>query len=232
MLAAGLLALAGCGALDAPERHATQVFPHTGGALTIRSSLGGLRIEQGAAGSVRVERWLRGKAGEDGNSSWSLKDGTLRLTANCTMVFGDCGGRYRLQVPPGTKLVVEASDGVIATGLGQDLDISARDTIRLQDTSGALRLRSEGPISGERLRSVVVRARTADGSISLGFATRPTVVEAVSTDGRVTATVPDGTYRVTAKSTDGTVRSQVKDGDSTSTIVARSGSGDVRIYRR
>ncbi|WP_157250527.1 DUF4097 family beta strand repeat-containing protein [Nonomuraea typhae] len=231
-MAAGVALLAGCGVeLNPPEQHTAQTFTHAGGTLTIKSSLGGLRIEPGSPGVVKVDRWLMGKAAKEGNNSWSLRDGMLRLSANCTIVFGDCGGRYRIAVPPGVKLVVEGSDGVIATGLSQDVDIAAADRIRVVDMSGALRLRTEGPVSGERLRSPRVRARTDYGAIDLLFAVRPANVDALSRDGAVEATVPDGVYRVVAKSTDGSVSSQVKNGDSPDTITARSGSGNIRIRK-
>ncbi|MFI6293080.1 hypothetical protein ACIBEJ_15935 [Nonomuraea sp. NPDC050790] len=230
VMAAGIVLLAGCGVeLDAPEQHSAQTFTHTGGPLTIRSSLGGLRIEQGAPGVVKVDRWLKGKAAESGNSSWSLNGGTLRLSANCNMVLGDCGGRYRISVPPGVKLIVQGSDGVIATGLTQDVDVSAMDTIRVSDMSGALRLRTEGTVTGERLRSGRVRVRTDSGAINLRFAVRPANVDVLSREGGVVTSVPKGVYKVSAKSQEGSVTSQVKNGDSQDTITARSGSGNIRI---
>ncbi|MFI6900117.1 hypothetical protein ACIBKY_02590 [Nonomuraea sp. NPDC050394] len=230
VMAAGIALLAGCGVeLDAPERHSAQTFTHTGGTLTIKSSLGGLRVEQGPPGVVKVDRWLKGKAAEADNSSWSLSADVLRLSANCNMVIGDCGGRYRITVPPGIKLVVEGSDGVIATGLSQDVDIAATESIRVLDMSGALRLRTEGAVTGERLRSGRVRVRTDFGAVHLRFAVRPANVDVLSRDGGVVTSVPDGVYKVVAKSRDGSVSTKVKNGDSPDTITARSGSGNIKV---
>ncbi|MFI7698176.1 DUF4097 family beta strand repeat-containing protein [Nonomuraea sp. NPDC049480] len=230
------LATAGCGGLDldAEEVRAVQSFPLAGTDLKIISSLGGVRVLPGAAGGdVEVERWVRGKAADQGNASWSLRDGTLRLGADCNMVFGDCGARYHVKVPPGVRLSVDAADGVILKDLPQDVDVVSRDRIQVSGTSGKLRLRSEGPITGDGLKSVNVRCRTADGAIDLSFAGTPAKLDLQSSDGRVTAAVPKGSYAVTARSTDGSERSEIKsDPEAAGTIVARSGSGDVRILAR
>ncbi|MFB4282648.1 DUF4097 family beta strand repeat-containing protein [Nonomuraea sp. MTCD27] len=232
---AALLAVAtgGCGVdLTAEEVHAAQSFPFTGTALTISSSLGGVRVVPGTGGTVQVERWLKGKAVTD-DPAWSLRDGTLRLSADCNMVLGDCGARYHVKVPPGVRLSVDAADGVILNGLTQDVDVSSRDRIQVTGASGRLRLRSEGPITGEGLKSAYVRCRTSDGAIDVSFAGRPATLDLQSRDGRVTARVPSGTYAVTASSKEGSERTEVRhDAGSAGTITARSTSGDVRILRR
>lgn len=233
-VAALALATAGCGVrLDAKETRSTRTFTHTGDQLTINSALGGLRVLPGAAGGVRVDRWLRGKAAADGNASWSLENGTLKLGANCTVVFGDCGARYHVRVPPGVRLVIRSADeGVILRDLAQDLDVSSTGPIRAYGTSGALRLRGQDDlIAGDRLRSADVRARTAAGPIHLSFAAPPSTVELLSGDGRVTARLPAGPYRVTATSTHGRARSQIKSTGGDRTIVARSTTGDVRVEK-
>jgi hypothetical protein len=228
------VAAGGCAVdLDADEVRSVQSFAFTGTGLTIRSSLGGVRVLPGTGAVVEVERWVRGKAAGNGNATWSLRDGTLRLGADCTMVFGDCGARYHVKVPPGVRLSVDAADGVILKDLTQDVDVSSRDRIQVSGTSGRLRLRSEGPITGDGLRSANVRCRTSDGAIDMTFAAPPADLDLQSRDGRVTATVPRNAYAVTARSTEGSERSEVKNSSkSTNTIVARSTSGDVRILVR
>ncbi|RVX47410.1 hypothetical protein EDD27_10343 [Nonomuraea polychroma] len=228
-------ATSGCGGLDldAKEVHAARSFPMSGTSLRIVSSLGGVRVLAGTGSTVEVERWTRGKAADDGNATWSLRDGTLRLSADCNMVFGDCGARYHITVPPGLRLTIDAADGVILKDLQQDVDVVGQDRIQVSGTSGKLRLRSEGPITGDGLRSANVRCRTLDGEIDLSFAGAPTNLDLESSDGRVTATVPQGSYAVTAKSTDGSERSEIaNDPQATSKIVARSTSGNVRILAR
>ncbi|MFI7642990.1 hypothetical protein [Nonomuraea sp. NPDC049400] len=225
------LAATGCAVdLEAEEVHSAQSFALTGTALKIRSALGGVRVLPGTAGRVEVERWVRGKAADDGNATWSLRDDTLRLGADCTMVFGDCGARYHVKVPPGVRLSIDAADGVILNGLTQEVDVSSRDRIQVSGTTGKLRLRSEGPVTGEGLKSPDVRCQTSDGAIDLTFAGQPTALDLRSQEGRVTATVPEASYAISARSKEGTERSELKhDAKSPNTITARSNSGDVRI---
>ncbi|KAB8197640.1 hypothetical protein FH608_003640 [Nonomuraea phyllanthi] len=225
------LVATGCGVeLDAEEVRSSRSFPFAGAALTIRSSLGGVRVLPGAGGRVEVERWVRGKAAGDGNATWSLRDGTLRLGANCTMVVGDCGARYHVKVPAGVRLSVDAPDGVILKGLTQDVDASSRERIQVSGTTGRLRLRSEGSITGDALKSRDVRCRTSDGAIDVTFADPPAAVDLDSRDGRVTATVPRAAYRISVRSKTGTERTELKnDAGSGSTITARSSTGDVRV---
>ncbi|WP_327087425.1 hypothetical protein OIE66_34625 [Nonomuraea sp. NBC_01738] len=222
------LLLTGCG-LNTPDHHETRAFPYQATTLRIASTLGGLRVEPGAPGAITVDRWTRGKAAEAGKATWKLTGETLSLSADCTMIFGDCGSRYKITVPPGVKLVIDASDGIILTGLTQDLDVTARAAIQLRDVSGALRLRSKGMISGERLRSPQVRARTGVGAVDLTFLVRPAAVDLATVGGPITAKVPDGAYRVSATSTEGRVDSKLKSTQSANTIKARTRDGNILI---
>ncbi|QYC38786.1 hypothetical protein Nocox_05795 [Nonomuraea coxensis DSM 45129] len=226
------LATAGCGGLDldAEEVRSSRAFPVTGTTLKIVSSLGGVRVLPGSAGSVRVDRWVRGKAAGEGNATWSLRDGVLRLGADCSMIVGDCGARYHVEVPPAVHVTVEAPDGVTLKNLGQDVDAVSREHIQVDGASGRLRLRSDGPITGTALTSAAVRARTVDGAIDVTFVTAPADLDLESADGRVTATVPKGSYAVTARSRDGSVTSDLRsDPKASAVIVARSGTGNVRV---
>ncbi|MBB6350723.1 hypothetical protein FHU36_007295 [Nonomuraea muscovyensis] len=232
---AGLVAVtSSCGVeLDAKEVHTSRTFPHPspGAPVTITSAIGGLRIVPGAAGEVRVDRWLRGKAAHDDNASWSFDRGALRLGADCTIVFGDCGARYHVRVPPGVRVVIRSADeGVVVRELAQDVEVSSPGPIRVYGTSGRLRLvGGDGLIAGDRLRSADVVARTTTGTINLSFAAPPARLEMRSGDGRVTATVPDAPYQITAESRHGKERSQLRSTTSDRTIVARSGTGDIRL---
>ncbi len=225
------LAATGC-TLDAKEAHAAQTFPFTGTTLTIRSSLGGLRVLPGAAGRIEVDRWTRGKASD--GPTWSLRDGTLRLGANCTVVFGDCGARYHLKVPPGVRLSVDGDDGVILDGLAQDVDVSTRGRIQVQGATGRLRLLSDdGPITGDGLKSAYVRGRSSSGAIDLAFTSPPSELDLLSQDGGVTVRVPKADYAVKATSAEGSERSEFRNAKgSDRSITARSMSGNVRVLAR
>lgn len=229
---AGIAALTGCAQmLDPAEVHAVRAFSYSGKTLTIKASLGNLRITPGEAGTVRVDRWLRGKAAQNGSSSWSLRDGTLSLSADCSQVFGDCGGRYHIRVPPGVELVVEGGDdAVVLNGLNQDVKVTNDGPIRAVKTTGRLLLLGgDGSITGEDLHSADVQARTGDGTISLAFTSPPTTVDARASEGKVTVTVPQEAYAITAESAEGSAHSRLKSVKSDRTIVARSGSGNVLV---
>ncbi|MFB9201725.1 DUF4097 family beta strand repeat-containing protein [Nonomuraea spiralis] len=233
VILAAFLAIAGCSVrFDTEEVPAVQTFPFTGNQLKITSSLGGLRVLPGTSPAVEVERWTRGKA--SASPSWSLRDGVLRLSAECTLVFGDCGARYHVKVPSGVRLVIDSPDGVILDGLTQDVDVSSGDRIQVKNASGKLRLLSDsGGIEGDGLKSPSVRGRTLDGSISLAFTAPPTTLDLKSREGGVTARVPKESYQVTVKSADGSSHSDIESTKSSNrTILVRSTYGNVRVLAK
>ncbi len=231
---AAVLTTGGCGTtFEAEEVHAARSFPFTGAELRISTSLGGLRVLPGTSGKVEVERWVRGKAAEDGEATWSLRDGTLRLSAHCTLVFGDCGARYHVRVPPSARLSIDAQDGVILNDLTQDADVSTHGRIQVSGSSGALRLKADDQsINGSGLKSADVIARTRTGMITLTFTAPPQKVDLRSRHGRVTTTLPRDDYKVTAESVYGSEHSDLTSTDSPRDVVARSESGDVRVLAR
>ncbi|GAA2392255.1 DUF4097 family beta strand repeat-containing protein [Nonomuraea africana] len=237
LAAAGLISLSACGfQLDRTERHEARTFPLGGTSLTITSRVGDLRVVPGDASGVKVERWLQGTAGEPGKSQWTLENGRLALSTDCTVFFGSCGARYTVHLPPGVALVVEGGDERVSLSrLPQDVSVSTTGgDITAEGLSGTLRLRThEGTIRSRATRSADVRARSRDGDISVGFAAPPGKVDTQSRAGGVVVSVPEGEYGITVVSRNGRSRTEIKDaGDgSARTIVARSEDGDVRVTR-
>ncbi|WP_158578546.1 DUF4097 family beta strand repeat-containing protein [Spongiactinospora rosea] len=243
LLLAGVLtavgALASCGVeLDAKERHDVRDFPFDGRgqALSIKSGVR-VNVVPATGSSLRVERWVRGKAAGEGMATWSLRGDTLTLGADCNMVFGDCGARYVVRVPGTPKVSVDVSDDdVRVTGLAGELNVTTHSgNVHVEAATGTVRMNSaDGDLTMVGARSGIVRARTGSGDIDLSFATPPAEVRALSNDGRVVTTVPevDGSYRVKATSRHGTQRSEVRDAPrSERTLVLRSVSEDVRIRK-
>ncbi|MDF5755846.1 DUF4097 family beta strand repeat-containing protein [Spongiactinospora sp. TRM90649] len=241
LVLAGALAaattLASCGVdvtFDSKERHDVRDFPLPAGALTIKSGVK-VHVVAGNGPTLKVERWVRGKAANDGNATWSMRGDTLTLTANCQMIIGDCGGRYLVRVPGTRKLTVNVpDDNVRLTGMPGDVEVTTRTgDVRVENALGAVRLNTgDGRLTVTGARSGVVRARSGSGDIDLSFATAPAEVRAMSTDGRVTATLPEveGSYRVTASSREGSKRSTVRHAPKSERIVVvRSVSEDVRL---
>jgi hypothetical protein len=235
---AALVGAAGCSDLAArdEQREDTQSFPFSGPKLTIENSLADLRLVAGTSEAVEVQRSLTGKAATGKNATWSLTDGTLKLTITCSGLVINCGGRHIVKVPPGVAVEVR-SDGapVRAVAIPGDLTIRVTDNwMRVEDPSGKLRLTgSDANITVTGSRSPEVTAEATDGGIDLSFAAAPTRVEARSSTGPVKVTLPAGaeTYRVTTTSDTGTAKSAVPNDPASPrvvTAVAENGNATVR----
>ncbi|MCG5218626.1 DUF4097 family beta strand repeat-containing protein [Streptosporangium soli] len=228
-------ALTSCGIdLAAEERHDSRDFAFSGDQLTIRPGVQ-VHVVAGSGPGLKVERWLRGKAAQDGNATWSLREGRLVLTADCNMIIGDCGARYLVRVPGTPNVIVEGGqDDVRLTGLAGNLVIATRSgNIRVEKPAGDVRLRStDGSLVLTGGRSASVTARSGSGDVDLFFVAPPSKVRALSAHGRVTALLPEvkGSYRIDASTRHGTRDSEVRHAPgSKRTIVIRSDNDDVRL---
>ncbi|MFC4589858.1 DUF4097 family beta strand repeat-containing protein [Sphaerisporangium corydalis] len=193
----------GCADISAinEARQDRRAFSFSGTKLTIDNDEGDLRLVAGKAGSVDVERSLTGKATLDGNATWSLGGGTLRLTVVCSGLVPDCGGRHIVHVPPGVALTVVSDGGPVrAVGLAADLTAEvAEGWLRVERPSGTLRLRAENDVEVTGARSADVSATSTDRDVALTFTGAPGRVEARAGNGSVSVTLPEGpeTYRIT-----------------------------------
>lgn len=199
---AATLAVAGCTDVRAvnESRDDQRAFPFTGERLVIDNHGADLRLVAGGADAVEVERSLTGKATVDGNASWSLEGGTLRLRVECSGFVPDCGGRHLVRVPAALAVEVTSDSAVRAVGLGGDLTATvAGSWLRVEEPTGRLRLRAESTVEVTGARSADVTARSTGLDVSLAFAGPPARVEARA-EGSVTVTLPGGpeTYRVEA----------------------------------
>jgi hypothetical protein len=201
-LAAVLAAAAGCTDVQAVNeaRDDRREFPFTGERLLIDNQGADLRLVAGGGEAVEVERSLTGKATVDGNASWSLDGGALRLRVECSGFVPDCGGRHVVHVPSGVAVEVTSDSAVRAVRLGTDLTATVTGSwLRVEEPAGRLRLQAENSVEVTGARSADVTARSTGLDVSLAFAGPPTRVEARA-EGSVTVTLPGGpeTYRVDA----------------------------------
>ncbi|MDP9867885.1 MULTISPECIES: DUF4097 family beta strand repeat-containing protein [Streptosporangium] len=230
-----LLAAAGCGlGSTGRERHDSREFPYSAAELVIRATGTPVRLEPGVAGTLEVDRRLKGKAADEGNSSWTLKGGTLTVGAVCSGIVIDCDAQYTVKVPPGVAVEVDGDDDVSAVRLTRALNATSRGgDVRTDAVSGPMRLVSRsGKVTARRIGSSDVTARSSDGLVALYFTTVPSRVEAVSGSGTVDVVVPrtGDTYRVTVSSKDGRATSRVpRASTAPRSLNARSGEGDVRV---
>jgi hypothetical protein len=202
LILAATLAVTGCTDVRAVNeaRDDRRAFPFTGERLVIDNHGADLRLATGGEDAVEIERSLSGKATVDGNASWSLEGGTLRLRVKCSGFVPDCGGRHIVRVPAGLAVEVTSDSAVRAVGLRGDLTATvAGSWLRVEEPTGRLRLRAEATVDVTGARSADVTARSTGLDVSLAFAGPPTRVEARA-EGSVTVTLPGGpeTYRVDA----------------------------------
>lgn len=208
-------------------------FTFSGGTLAIDARESSLTLVPGSEGKVSVRRRLEGSAAADGNASWSLQDGTLRLRAKCSGVVLECKSEHTVRVPKNVALKIDASGSAVRVeGLTGDVNAVLRNdgSLRVIGPKGTLRLRNHGgQIVVQDATSKDVRADTsADGTIRLGFSAAPNRVEAHASSS-VSITLPAGpeTYRVDA----GSARGLPSDPDSKRVIIATAADGTVSLRK-
>lgn len=227
-----LTGLTGCMDGDKTSQE-SRSFEFSGNKLTIDVDGPGLRVVPGGNGSsVEVERTLKGSA--NGNASWSLENGTLKLSVDCSGIVLDCEGRHTVKVPKNTEIALNGSGSKVEIrGMAGELTAIMRDSpLKIVDPSGNLALNTVGEsavVTGARSRQVTAEARS-DGRIQLSFASAPQRVVAHTTEGNLTVNLPRGseTYRITAPKNSGNVAS---DSGSDRIVELSSNSGRVRVTK-
>src|SRR5260221_4047649 len=97
--AATVLAVGACG--SSRTVHHQHSFAFAGTRLVVDVDSSDLRLVPGTGPGIDVQRWLRGTAAGPGHASWTLHDGTLRLSVDCTGIVFHCGSAFQVAVPPG-----------------------------------------------------------------------------------------------------------------------------------
>ncbi|MFI5914623.1 DUF4097 family beta strand repeat-containing protein [Dactylosporangium sp. NPDC051541] len=177
------------------------------GNVTLSPGTGGVTVEQRLAWTT-----LRTPA-----LSESVSGDTLTIRGGCagTRFDGHCTASLTITVPDGVAVDVRADAG----------------ELRAQGVTGALKLRAAtGTIRGEGLRAGDVDVHIDSGDVQLAFAERPRSVTAAAEAGDVTVALAPGAYHVSADTQQGERDIQVtEDSAATSTVTARTSTGDVRI---
>ncbi|MFJ9466532.1 DUF4097 family beta strand repeat-containing protein [Streptomyces caniferus] len=213
-------------------------FSYSGKKLSIKSTNSSVRLKPGSGdGKIHVERTLKGKAGDSGNSEWSLDGSTLTLRTNCSGISLSCEGSYTVSVPQGAAVALESTAGpVSAQGLAQPLDIHVQDaSAEVEKVSGKLGVTvSGGNASATGITSQEFSAKTSNGRVKATFGAAPRTVTASADNGNVNVTLPKGDerYRVRTKATNGQARSSVPNSTSGDRrIELESKNGSVRVDR-
>lgn len=162
----------------------------------------------------------------------------LVLHGGCPAAFSNfCAVDYRLRVPAGMPLDIDASGRVTVRDTRGGVDAHANNgSVHLVDVAGPIRAHAgNGHIEGERLRSMEVHFHDGNGSVDLDFVRAPSLVDGHAGNGTVTVRLPRGSgpYRVEARSGNGNDTRAVDTSISAHRQVhVTVGNGDIHVEYR
>jgi DUF4097 and DUF4098 domain-containing protein YvlB len=200
------------------EQH-TANYAWQGGAISVKTSAGTIRIQVGTGTRVGVTYTEHYELRKPTVAATMLNGGLQQLTASCPGgVFGNnCEINYVVTVPASASLVLHTGDG----------------DVHLAGTTGTISVDTgDGDVDGTQLHTKTVNASTGDGDIQLEWDAAPTDVEATTGDGDISLVVPQGSgpYKVSAHTGDGGTHVTVpQDQSATASITADTGDGGIRI---
>ncbi|MEV4556592.1 DUF4097 family beta strand repeat-containing protein [Kitasatospora sp. NPDC049285] len=213
LLVAGVLVAGAVGCDRWDENHKTVSYEVPGQVteLVLDGKVGGIEVIA-SDGPVRVIE-KQGWRDQEPNATHTLEGGVLKLAYSCS----DCGIGYQVRVPAGTKLRLTEDTG----------------GIKLVDMAGEIDARADtGGIQATGLRAQQVKLTVQTGGIQARFAVAPASAELRTDTGGVDLAVPGGAdYQVDAHAESGGSDSSVpSQAGATHKLVARAGSGGVRVH--
>ncbi|KAB8195737.1 DUF4097 family beta strand repeat protein [Nonomuraea phyllanthi] len=222
-IAGGLLAsalmLTGCGlaSIAGPSNHDTSTYEVTDKVtkLQLKTGSGDAVITESDGAAVRVTETLNWRGDEKPKPEHTVEGESLLLTYDCASDLGTCSVDYKIEVPKGLAVDLDAGSGNITLrGL----------TGRLDGHVGS------GDLDAADLRAKQAVVEAGSGNVELKYAAAPDGVELKLGSGNVVLHVPDGAYDVKTETGSGDVDVSVKDDDSSPRkITLTSGSGDVTV---
>jgi hypothetical protein len=209
----------------------TSVLTPQAARFVVDSDVGDVALGPSADGQVHVHSVVRYGMGQPELVEQSTSTG-VRLDLDCNATR--CDVAYEVQVPPGFEVVIGGTAGdVTASGLSGPLTVDREvGDIAVFDVSGPLDLHSStGEITGESVRSEVVRMTSTRGDVRLDLQVAPRTLDVESTTGEMDLAVPgDVAYRVDARTGSGEERVLVPvDSASPRTISASGETGDLTL---
>ncbi|GAA4582116.1 hypothetical protein GCM10023194_15780 [Planotetraspora phitsanulokensis] len=181
-------------------------------ALRAYTGAGEIVVNESGRTGVHVTETLHWR-GEKPQNGHQVDAGTLTLRYQCH----DCSVDYRVEVPKGLNVNIDAGSG----------------TITLRELSGQVSAAAgSGDIDARGLSGRQVTATTGSGEVKLRFAATPEKVRVETGSGDGTVWVPSGSYNVTASTGAGDEEVAVtQDPSSPRTVVVKTGSGDARVLK-
>lgn len=223
------LAVSACGDSASSEVEISD----TPSAVIITSGAGNISVtaaESGATVTAEVSA-----SGEQPDWSAELVGTELIIDDGCGD-RDDCEVDFTIEVDGTADVSITSADGGITV-----VDMNARVTIAgaasnvvLNGITGPIDVAlTEGDLLGARLVSTAASFTTDKGDLDVTLTEVFDSLTVISGDGNVTAQVPGGGYDIDATAADGEIDIKVDDVDgATSSILIRTDSGDVTIYRR
>ena len=236
LASAVLAAFSMVGQLARASEHHEATYPWHGGAVTLNTSSGSVRVEVGTGTQVGVSYAEHFELKRPTISSSTSANG-VQLNARCAggVLGNNCDVNYLLTVPAAAVLTLHTGDGAIHVigGSGADSFDTGNGAILFENVSGDIVAHTgDGRIGGNGVRSKSVHASTGNGGVNIGWAVAPLTVVATTGDGGIALTVPQGggPYRMSTHTGDGGVHVTVPtDPAATATITAETGSGGIVI---
>lgn len=218
---AACLALTSCGfgGLVGPKEHTEVNYDVTEKvtSLHLSSGSGDVVISESDRTGIKVTEslyWSNDKP----VAEHKVEGDTLTMSYECNGKWGNCGVNYRIEVPKGLSVRLDAGSG----------------DVTLRSLSGALEAENgSGDITGNGLTGKKLYAKNGSGTIELVYTAEPDSIEASNGSGDTTITLPQGAYDVSTDVGSGDVKVEVTDDpNSARKVTLTSGSGDVNLLRR
>jgi hypothetical protein len=236
------------------RRHQNDVLTFQGSptSVVVHSSAGLVVIVPADGNQVQVSRrakWTLLKP----DMSVGVEGGSLVVQADCVGPSFICDVQYRVSVPSDVSVrVVGGAGDVQIDGVGGRVDVQTSggdvtltnltSDVKVRTTSGDVSLASmagsldiatdSGAINGSSVTSATIQTGTSSGDTSLAVVGAADRIGAGSSSGDITLVVPDLAYKVEAQAASGNAEVDVtQSADSTHTITATTGSGQISITR-
>ncbi|MEV0232382.1 DUF4097 family beta strand repeat-containing protein [Nonomuraea sp. NPDC050786] len=221
-IAGGLLAsallLTGCGldGIAGPKNQDTVTYQvkEKVQKIHLRSGAGDVVISESDTAQINVTETLYW-SNDKPQAEHKVDGDTLSMYYDCQRSWGSCGVNYKVEVPKGLALNLDAGSG----------------NITLRSLSGPLDVHlGSGDLDATGLTGKQLVAQAGSGNMELKYTAAPDSAELKGGSGDVVLTVPDGSYDVKTEVGSGDAKVSVKnDGASPHKISLTSGSGDVTV---
>ncbi|TDE41953.1 hypothetical protein E1295_28625 [Nonomuraea mesophila] len=218
-LLASALALTGCGLanIGGPTEQDTASYQVTDKVTKLRleSSAGDTVVTETGGDAIRVTETLRWRGDDKPTPEHKVEGEELFVTYDCPSSFGSCRVDYKIEIPKGLAVDLEAGSG----------------NMTLRDLTGTIDVKlGSGDVDAAGLGGKKVYADAGSGDIELKYRSAPAEARLKTGSGNTKLVVPAGKYAVSTDVGSGDVNVKVdNDGSSPNKISVSAGSGDVSV---